>query len=100
MTLNAAQGLLQAFHSLQKEVPPPDVDRGYVKEYRTVENVLLPGEHYHAVIYECDPGYKMGDTSLGHMFCQQRGWMGVQPYCEEDPGTVGRSCAPYFLNMP
>ena len=72
--------------SLQKEVPPPEVDRGYVKEYRTEENVLMPGEHYHAVIYACDPGYKMSDTSLGHMFCQQRGWMGVQPYCEEDPG--------------
>ena len=76
---------------MQKEVPPPDVDRGYVKEYRTEENVLLPGEHYHAVEFACDPGYKMSDSSLGHMFCQQRGWMGVQPYCEEDPGRLNYS---------
>ena len=27
-----------------EETPPPDVDHGRVKEYRTVENQLLPGE--------------------------------------------------------
>jgi hypothetical protein len=70
------------------ETPPPAVDKGYVKEYSTVENVLLPGKQYHSVLYECDPGYKLSTSSLGYMFCQQRGWMGVQPYCEEDPSKT------------
>ena len=58
---------------------------GHVKEYRTTENILVPGTHYHEVIFECDPGYKLTDQGLGHMFCQQKGWMGIEPYCEEDP---------------
>ena len=67
------------------EVPPPAIMHGHVKEYRTTENILVPGQHYHEVIYECDPGYKLTDQGLGHMFCQQKGWMGIEPYCEEDP---------------
>ena len=55
---------------------------------RTAENVLMPGQHYHEVIYSCDRGYKLSDSSLGHMFCQQRGWMGVQPYCEQDDDAM------------
>ena len=58
---------------------------GHIKEYRTTENILVPGQHYHEVIYECDPGYKLTDQGLGHMFCQQKGWMGIEPYCEDDP---------------
>ena len=67
------------------EVPPPTIMHGHVKEYRTTENILVPGQHYHEVIFECDPGYKLTDQGLGHMFCQQKGWMGIEPYCEEDP---------------
>ena len=52
---------------------------------RTVDNILLSGKQYHEVIYDCDPGFLLSDTGLGHMFCQQGGWMGVHPYCEEDP---------------
>lgn len=70
-----------------EKVPPPSIANGGVKEYQTVENVLLPGKRYHEVVYQCDPGYKLSDSSLGHMFCQQQGWMGVQPYCEEDPNA-------------
>ena len=66
-------------------VPPPDVINGHVQEYLTTENILLPGQEYHEVVYKCDNGYKMSETMLGHMFCQQRGWMGLEPYCEEDP---------------
>ena len=69
-------------------VPPPKIERGYVQEYRTTENVLLPGQQYHEVIYQCDPGYKLSDSSLGHMFCQQQGWMGVEPYCDLDPSST------------
>ena len=54
-------------------VPPPKIERGFIQEYLTTENVLLPGQHYHEVIYNCNPGYKLSDTSLGHMFCQQQG---------------------------
>ena len=32
-----------------EETPPPEVDHGFVKEYRTAENVLMPGQHYHEV---------------------------------------------------
>ncbi|XP_059084978.1 fibrillin-2-like [Tigriopus californicus] len=71
-----------------EKVPPPSIANGGVKEYQTVENVLLPGKRYHEVIYQCDQGYKLSDSSLGHMFCQQQGWMGVQPYCEEDPNAA------------
>ena len=67
------------------EVPPPTIMHGHIKEYKTTENILVPGSHYHEVIYECDPGYKLTDQGLGHMFCQQNGWMGIEPYCEEDP---------------
>ena len=66
------------------------LEHGYVKEYLTSENVLLPGQHYHEIMYHCDPGYKLSATSLGHMFCQQQGWMGVEPYCEVDH-SVGPS---------
>ncbi len=68
-----------------ERIVPPKIDHGFVKEYLTTENVLMPGDHYHEIIYDCDPGYKMSDTSQGHMFCQQEGWMGVEPYCELDP---------------
>ena len=54
-------------------VPPPKIEHGYVQEYLTTENVLLPGQHYHEVVYDCDPGYKLSSSSLGHMFCQQQG---------------------------
>eukprot|EP00095_Tigriopus_kingsejongensis_P010187 maker-scaffold105_size367834-snap-gene-2.37 protein:Tk10187 transcript:maker-scaffold105_size367834-snap-gene-2.37-mRNA-1 annotation:"hypothetical protein DAPPUDRAFT_303147" len=70
-----------------KAVPPPPIANGGVQEYQTVENVLLPGKQYHEVVYGCDPGFKFSESSLGHMFCQQQGWMGVQPYCEEDPNA-------------
>jgi len=30
-------------------------------------------------------GYKLSGSSLGHLFCQQKGWTGVQPYCDVDP---------------
>ena len=56
-------------------VPPPKIERGFIQEYLTTENVLLPGQHYHEVVYNCDPGYKLADSSLGHMFCQQQGKM-------------------------
>ena len=71
-----------------EQIPPPQIENGYVKQFLTAENVLLPGQHYHEVIYACDEGYRLSDTSLGHMFCQQQGWMGVQPYCETDPHAV------------
>ena len=32
-------------------VPPPKIEHGYVKEYLTSENVLLPGQSYHEIIY-------------------------------------------------
>ena len=67
------------------EVPPPTIMHAHVQEYRTTENILVPGQHYHEVIYKCDPGYKLTDQGKGHMFCQQKGWMGIEPYCEEDP---------------
>ncbi len=36
--------------------------------------------------YVCDPGFRLSESSgKGFMFCQQSGWMGVHPYCEEDP---------------
>ena len=54
-------------------VPPPKIEHGYVKEYLTTENVLLPGQQYHEVVYGCDPGHKLSSSSLGHMFCQQQG---------------------------
>ena len=54
-------------------VPPPKIEHGYVQEYLTTENVLLPGQHYHEVVYDCDPGYRLSSSSLGHMFCQQQG---------------------------
>ena len=31
------------------------------------------------------PGYNLSGSSLGHLFCQQKGWTGVQPYCDVDP---------------
>ena len=65
--------------------PPPAVANGAVREFRTAENVLLPGTHYHEVVYACDAGFRLAEGSLGRMFCQQQGWMGMQPYCEEDP---------------
>ena len=66
-------------------VPGPNVLNGHVKEYKTSANVLLKGQEYHEVVYVCDPGFKMSETMQGHMFCQQGGWMGLEPYCEEDP---------------
>ena len=30
-------------------------------------------------------GYKLAGSSLGHLFCQEKGWTGVQPYCDIDP---------------
>ena len=62
-----------------------NVLNGHVKEYKTSANVLLKGQEYHEVVYVCDPGFKMSETMQGHMFCQQGGWMGLEPYCEEDP---------------
>lgn len=67
------------------EVPAPKVHHGHVQEYLTSENILLPGQKYHEVVYKCDEGFKLTEGMLGHMFCQQKGWMGVEPYCEEDP---------------
>ena len=61
-------------------VPPPKIERGFIQEYLTTENVLLPGQHYHEVVYNCDPGYKLADSSLGHMFCQQQG-MYIEMFC-------------------
>ena len=69
------------------EVPPPKIHHGTVQQYLTSDNILLPGERYHEVIYECDEGFKLTEGMLGHMFCQQAGWMGVEPYCEEDPDS-------------
>ena len=59
---------------------------------RTAENILLPGKQYHEVVYSCSPGFRLStETGLGHMFCQQGGWMGVHPYCEEDPDASSSS---------
>ncbi len=56
--------------------------------------MLLPGKKYHEVIFVCDPGYRLSDTGAGHMFCQQGGWMGVHPYCEEDPEAADAGTGP------
>ncbi len=59
---------------------------------RTAENILLPGKQYHEVVYSCSPGFRLStETGLGHMFCQQGGWMGVHPYCEEDPDAAAEA---------
>ena len=34
-----------------------------------------------------EPGYVLSSASPGHMFCQQQGWMGMEPYCELDPNA-------------
>ena len=32
------------------------IEFGHVKEYLKSENVLLPGKHYHELVYACDQG--------------------------------------------
>ena len=46
------------------KVAPPEIIHGHIKEYLTTENILVPGQHYHEVIYECDPGYKLTDQGM------------------------------------
>ena len=66
-------------------IAAPNVLNGHIVRYLTSPNVLMSGQDYHEVVYECDAGYKMSDTMQGHMFCQQGGWIGLEPYCEVDP---------------
>ena len=87
-------GILKEQHFIKKlvlnvhllgTIAAPNVLNGHIVRYLTSPNVLMSGQDYHEVVYKCDAGYKMSDTMQGHMFCQQGGWIGLEPYCEVDP---------------
>lgn len=65
------------------QYPAPNVRNGIVKRYERVDNVLLPGKQYRQAIYACNPGYVLSDRTSDSMFCQEYGWQGLEPECEQ-----------------
>nr|XP_040570359.1 fibrillin-3-like isoform X2 [Lepeophtheirus salmonis] len=67
--------------------PPPEISHGYVAEFITKENILLKGKSYSVILYKCEEGYALSSESTGQLFCQENGWIGIQPTCEIDTSS-------------
>lgn len=72
-------------------VTAPNIPHGKVARYSRVKyNNFGKDKSFMVAIYKCFRGYKLHSETDGRMFCSQGGWIGKQPFCEEEGVIFGK----------